>query len=91
MANENSVLVLQMANNVQKLKVENVTDNTIPEMLNGESGFHIYHVRILTKLILQRLQEEKKYSLSDEDIEAIAIASCLHDIGKAQIPKSILD
>ena len=91
MANENSVLVLQMANNVQKLKVENVTDNTVPEMLNGESGFHIYHVRILTKLILQRLQEEKKYSLSDEDIEAIAIASCLHDIGKSQIPKSILD
>lgn len=91
MVSSNTVLVLHMENGVQIPIVENITDNTIPEILNGESGFHIYHVRMLTELILRRLREENIYLLSDEDIEAIAIASCLHDIGKSQIPKSILD
>ena len=91
MARENSVLVLRTEEDVKTLEMQSVSDSTIPEILNGESGFHIYHVRMLTELILRRLQEEQLYSLSDEDIEAIAIASCLHDIGKSQIPKSILD
>jgi len=91
MASENSVLVLRTEEDVKTLEMQSVSDSTIPEILNGESGFHIYHVRMLTELILRRLQEEQLYSLSDEDIEAIAIASCLHDIGKSQIPKSILD
>lgn len=91
MASQNPVLVLQMENGVQTTKMEYMDESMIPEVLNGESGFHIYHVRMLTELILRRLQEEKRYSLSDEDIEAIAIASCLHDVGKSQVPKSILD
>lgn len=91
MAGQNSVLILQTENGVQTTKIEYMDESTIPEMLNGESGFHIYHVRMLTELILRRLQEEHHYFLSDEDIEAIAMASCLHDVGKSQIPKSILD
>ena len=91
MAGQNSVLILQTENGVQTTKIEYMDESTIPEMLNGESGFHIYHVRMLTELILRRLQEEQHYFLSDEDIEAIAMASCLHDVGKSQIPKSILD
>ena len=88
---ENSVLVLHMKDDVKTLEIQGVSESSIPEMLNGESGFHIYHVRMLTELILRRLQEEQLYSFSDEEIETIAIASCLHDIGKSQIPKSILD
>ena len=91
MAGENTVLVLQMKDDIETLEVQKVTDVTIPKELNGESGFHIYHVRMLTELILRRLQEEGTFSLSDEQIEAMAMASCLHDIGKSQIPRSILD
>lgn len=91
MASQNPILVFQIENGVKTLEIQHVTDGTIPKMLNGESGFHIYHVRMLTELILHRLQQEKLYALSDEDVEAISIASCLHDIGKSQIPKSILD
>ena len=91
MASQNPILVFQEENGVQTLEIQHVTDSTIPKMLNGESGFHIYHVRMLTELILRRLQQEKLYTLSDDDVEAISIASCLHDIGKSQIPQSILD
>lgn len=91
MAGENTVLVLQVKDDVRTLEVQKLTDTTIPKELNGESGFHIYHVRMLTELILRRLQEEGIFPLSDEQIEAMAMASCLHDIGKSQIPRSILD
>lgn len=66
-------------------------ESSIPDMLNGESGFHIYHVRMLTELILKELKKQGDCNLPDEDIEAVAIAASLHDVGKSQIPKSILD
>lgn len=91
MGSQNSILLFQEKDGRKTLEIQSISDDLIPEMVNGESGFHIYHVRMLTELILRRLQEEKKYFLSDEDIEAIAIAACLHDIGKSQIPKSLLD
>lgn len=73
------------------IKLITVDENSIPETLNGESGFHIYHVRMLTELILKQLQETEGLSIANEDIEAIAIASSLHDIGKSKIPQSILN
>lgn len=91
MQSGNAVLVLEQEDNLQQLKVKYITDNDIPKTLNGESGFHIYHVRMLTELILRQLNEAEGYSLSDEEIAAIAVASSLHDIGKSKIPKSILD
>ena len=54
MASQNPILVFQEENGVQTLEIQHVTDSTIPKMLNGESGFHIYHVRMLTELILRR-------------------------------------
>lgn len=91
MSKGNSVLVFDLEQDVRKLTLASFTEHTIPEMLNGESGFHIYHVRMLTEFLLRHLKKEQLCSLMDEDIEAISIASSLHDIGKLQIPKSILD
>lgn len=91
MAAGNSVLVLQIQEGIETLKMQNFTDSTIPEILNGESGFHIYNVRMMTELILRQLREDQIYSFLDEEVEAIVLASCLHDIGKSRIPKSILN
>jgi len=91
MPGENTVLVLDRDGDVQRLKLAVVSENNIPETLNGESGFHIYHVRMLTELILNQLKKQGDCSLSDEDVQSIAVAASLHDIGKSQIPKSILD
>ena len=91
MLDKSAVLHWEKINETQSIKLEWLDDNNIPETLNGESGFHIYHVQMLTNLILKQLKKQGEISLSDEDIEAISIASSLHDIGKLQIPKSILD
>lgn len=91
MAGESTVLMLEQVGEIRTLKQISVTDNRIPETLNGESGFHIYHVQLLTQLILEEMNRQGACALSEEDVRAIAMAASLHDIGKSQIPKSILD
>ncbi len=92
MASVNPVLIFNMEENSKSFEIQDIATDKIPDMLNGESGFHIYHVRMLTELILRELNNvTDKYSLSDEDIRFMSIASSLHDIGKSKIPKSILD
>ena len=88
---ENRVLVLNTADDSNLVQILSVTEDTIPETLNGESGFHILHVRMLTELILKELNYSYGHSLTDEQIEALSIASSLHDIGKSKVPQSILD
>lgn len=85
----NPVLVLD---GESTLRIEYISNDSIPGVLNGESGFHVYHVRMLTELILKQLINTGGAPfLSEEDVNAISIASSLHDIGKMRIPKSILD
>lgn len=92
MASVNSVLVLNTETEQAFLEVIDIPNDDIPEMLNGESGFHIYHVRMLTELMLRELNKiTDKYSLSEEEIQYMSIASSLHDIGKSKIPGSILN
>ena len=91
MLKKSAVLKWEKTDTTQGVQLIWLDDKSIPDTLNGETGFHIYHVRILTELILQQLKEQGASSLSDEDIEAIATAATLHDIGKSKIPGSILN
>lgn len=63
------------------------------EFRSGETGQHIQHIYDLTRILLQELRR-KGYpgcDLEDEQIEQIATASMMHDIGKIAIPDSILN
>ncbi len=92
MASINPVLVLNTESEKAFLEILDIPSDAIPETLNGESGFHIYHVRMLTELMLRELITlTDKYVLSEEDILSMSIASSLHDIGKSKIPQSILN
>lgn len=91
MKEENSILIFNSDEDVNFVQCVTVHEKSIPDVLNGESGFHVYHVRMLTEMILRQLKETGAYALTDEEIECISVASSLHDIGKGKIPKSILD
>ena len=71
----------------------NVIDilGTVVEYRNLESGQHIERVKGYTKILAERLMKDyPEYGLTAENIEMIASASALHDIGKIAIPDSIL-
>lgn len=87
---KHAVLVMDRNESINKLHIEYIQEGRIPKYLNGESGFHVYHVRMLTEMILRKFSE-KELLFSEEEIQKIALASSLHDIGKLQIPKGILD
>ncbi len=90
MPSVNPLLVIDKEN--KSFEICDIASDSIPDELNGENGFHVYHVRMLTELILRELSNiTDKYSLSDEEIISMSIASSFHDIGKSKIPKSILD
>lgn len=91
MADKNVVLQWEQTKENQRLQMIWIDEGHLPETLNGESGFHIYHVRMLTELILTQLKKQGDSVLSDEDIKAISVAASLHDIGKLQIPQGILN
>ncbi len=64
----------------------------IVEFRNGESGLHVLHINLITRILLQRLLEKTdQYPLSYEDINLISMASALHDIGKISIPDEVLN
>ena len=92
MASVNPLLVINEESEGMRLEVVEIASDNIPETLNGETGFHIYHVRMLTELMLREIGNvTDKYSLTEEDIRCMSIASSLHDIGKRRIPESILN
>lgn len=64
------------------------------EFRSGETGKHVLSIRNITYRLLQKLRELKFREcadLTDEDINNIAYASILHDIGKIAIPDAILN
>lgn len=88
------ILVLDTSEESSGLRIEYLAEDAVDQEINGEASAHIYHVRMLTEYLLRDLASSKKAlgaTLSEEDISAISIASALHDIGKLQIPRSILD
>ncbi len=62
--------------------------STIVEFRNFESGEHIKRIRMLTKTLLEAMQDD--YPLSNMEIWAISNASAMHDIGKIAISDAIL-
>lgn len=64
----------------------------IVEFRNAESGLHVLHIQTATDILLRTLvQKTDKYGLTAADIFLIRTASALHDIGKINIPESILN
>ena len=63
----------------------------IVEFRNGESGAHMRHIRIITELLLRRLLESSRYSITAEQQDMIPLASALHDIGKIGIDEKVLN
>lgn len=64
---------------------------SIVEFRSAETGDHVKRIEYLTRILLTYLVRHfPKYKLTNEEIENIAKASILHDIGKIGIPDSIL-
>ena len=63
--------------------------STAIEFRNGESGEHVRRIHDITRYMLEHT--ELGAGLSPEDIDAIALAAIMHDVGKIAIPDAILN
>jgi putative two-component system response regulator len=84
---------LELQNEQLKMSNTFIIDalSTAVEFRDHESGQHIIRIRALTKILLETLSElDEKYRLSPEDINDIASASAMHDIGKIAISDLVL-
>lgn len=80
---------------VEKLKEGNefMIDalSTVVEFRNVETGDHVKRIKYFTRILLKYMAKYfPQYGLTQEDIDQIARASALHDIGKIGIPDAIL-
>lgn len=65
--------------------------SSVVEFRNSETGEHIRRIKYFTRILLKYLVKYfPKYELTKEQMDQIARASALHDIGKIGIPDSIL-
>lgn len=62
---------------------------TAIEFRDGESGEHVQRIHDITGFLLRCT--ELGEGLQEEDIEQIALASIMHDVGKIAIPDAILN
>lgn len=87
-----SVLTEQIRAKEESRKIMVAILSQIVEFRNGESGLHVQHINVLTKLLMNRLlQVSEQYSIEQSDRELIVMASSLHDIGKIGVPEHILN
>lgn len=65
--------------------------SSVVEFRNVETGDHVRRIKYFTRILLKYLAKYfPKYNLTPEQIDSIARASALHDIGKIGIPDAIL-
>lgn len=65
---------------------------SIIEFRDCESGEHVKRISSLTKTLMTKISEMyPEYYMPKEEIDKIASASVLHDVGKISIPDSILN
>ena len=62
---------------------------TAIEFRDGESGEHVQRIHTITKILLR--DTPLGQGLSEENIEQIALAAIMHDVGKIAIPDAILN
>ncbi len=92
MPTEYDALMMKETGGVISFVHTKISADKMPDTINGESGHHICYVKVLTELIARELvRQTDRYDLDEEKIQRIALASCLHDIGKSRIPKAILE
>lgn len=66
--------------------------SSVMEIKNGESGLHILHINAITRILAQNLLLiTDKYTYTQSDVQLIAVASSLHDIGKMAVPDEIIN
>jgi len=100
---ENTIELYTQRNNLAKMVVDKTQElirqnnrlveamANVVEFRNNESGLHIKRVSGFTRILMQALVSEyEEFNYLKDDIDSIAFASCLHDIGKIGIPDSIL-
>ena len=63
--------------------------STAIEFRSGESGEHVRRIRDITAIMLS--QTPLGAGLSREDVDQIALAAVMHDVGKIAIPDAILN
>lgn len=63
--------------------------STAIEFRDGESGEHVQPIHHITKMLLSDTRLGR--GISDAEIELIATASIMHDVGKIAIPDAILN
>ncbi|MDE6850864.1 MAG: response regulator [Lachnospiraceae bacterium] len=65
--------------------------SSVVEFRNSETGEHIKRIKYFTRIMLKYLMKYfPKYGLTDVQVDEIARAAALHDIGKIGIPDAIL-
>lgn len=97
---EQQMQTLQLQYDQLQLQARRIADNnrkiidilgTVVEFRNLESGTHIQRVKELTRILAMEMMERFPDSgLTKEQVELIAAASPLHDIGKITISDAIL-
>lgn len=65
--------------------------SSVVEFRSAETGEHIRRIKYFTRIMLKYLMKYfPEYGLTQEQVDEIARASALHDIGKIGIPDAIL-
>lgn len=65
--------------------------STVVEFRNVETGDHVRRIKYFTRILLKYLMKYfPKYNITPSQMDQIARASALHDIGKIGIPDAIL-
>lgn len=65
--------------------------SSVVEFRSAETGEHVRRIKYFTRIMLKYLAKYfPKYGLTSDQIDEIARASALHDIGKIGIPDAIL-
>lgn len=86
-------LVEEQASRLQESKAALMDAlSSVIEHRSIESGQHVLRIRMFTKIILEDVMANyPEYGLDQRNIDIIASAAALHDIGKIAIPDAILN